>query len=783
MAHVFLARDETLRRAVVVKVLGIELGAGLSAERFAREIRLAAQLQEPHIVPVLSAGTTREGLPYYTMPFVPGESLRKRLSSGPLSIPEARSILRDVARALAYAHEQGVVHRDIKPENVLLAGDTAMVTDFGIAKAVGDARTREPNATATGTLTEAGTSLGTPAYMAPEQAAGDAVDHRADVYAWGVIAYELLAGQHPFAGRATAQRLIAAHLGETPRPLSGRRPDVPSALAALVMRCLEKDPSKRPQRAELLVSSLNDGDMRAGPRPRRAIVVVAAVLVVIAIGATFLVRSRTSESSRILATVRADSSLGPDSLRYASSLAVLPLANYSRDPAQEYFVDGMTDELTATLSKLQALRVIAHRSMLRFKASSQSVPEIARLLGVKYLVDGSVLQDGNRVRIRATLLDAATNAPLWTESFDRERRDVVALQREVALAIAREIEITLTPQDRARLADTLPVDPIAFDLYIKGTQARYKAIGERDYREAAQYFERAIARDSNYAPAYGGLASLQVLMGDGASARRSAEHARALNPTLAEAPMVLGMIRQLIDHDWPGAEEAFREAIRLNPGHAEAHHELSMHLMRLGRFDDARREGLRTLNLAPLTPRFEHGLGEIYFFAGRYGEAIAQANQLLALDSSYTAAYFILEWAYAQQGRFEEAERALRKCDGRDCAAAARGELGYVYALAGRRTEARRILEKLESQWEPRTGRAGNAVAIAAIHAALGERSQALDWLERGAGAGAFMVYVGINPAFRSLRDEPRFREVLRKVGLPEGFTVPLPAPAPPRAR
>ena len=530
MAHVFLARDETLGREVVVKVLPIELGAGLSAERFAREIRLAAQLQEPHIVPVLSAGTTREGLPYYTMPFVRGDSLRKRLSSAPLSILEATSILRDVARALVYAHEQGIVHRDIKPENVLLAGDTAVVTDFGIAKAVGDARTREPDATASGTLTEAGTSLGTPAYMAPEQAAGDAVDHRADLYAWGVIAYELLAGEHPFAGSTTAQRLIAAHLGETPRPLSARRHEVPSPLAALVMRCLEKDPAKRPQSAEALVSALNEGDLRAGPPSRRAIgaVVVAAMLAsVLAISATLLVRSRPSESSRIPASVSTDSSAAPDSLRYASSLAVLPLANYSRDPAQDYFVDGMTDELTATLSKLQALRVIAHRSMLQFKGSSQSVQEIARLLGVKYVVDGSVLQDENRVRIRATLLDAATNALVWTESFDRERRDVVALQREVALAIARQIELTLTPQDRVRLADTLPVDPVAFDLYLKGTQARHAAFGQVENREAARYFERAIARDSNYAPAYGGLASLQAIMGDGMAARRSAERARA----------------------------------------------------------------------------------------------------------------------------------------------------------------------------------------------------------------------------------------------------------------
>ena len=786
MAHVFLARDETLRRAVVVKVLPIELGAGASAERFAREIRLAAQLQEPHIVPVLSSGTTREGLPYYTMPFVRGESLRQRLSRGPLSIPEAMSILRDVARALAYAHEQGIVHRDIKPENVLLAGDTAVVTDFGIAKAVGEARAREPDAAASGTLTEAGTSLGTPAYMAPEQAAGDVMDHRGDLYAWGVVAYELFAGEHPFAGRATAQRLIAAHLGETPKPLSARRPEVPSALAALVMRCLEKDPAQRPQSAEALIASLNDGDNRVGPRPRRAIgapVLAGALFVAIAIGATLLVRSRASGSSRIPDAVRGDSSVGLDSLGWASSLAVLPLANYARDSAQEYFVDGMTDELTTTLSKLQALRVIAHRSVLPFKGSSQSVPEIARVLGVKYVVDGSVLHDGNRVRIRATLLDAATNRQVWTESFDRELRDVVALQREVALAIAREIEITLTPQDRARLADTLPVDPVAFDLYIRGTQARYKAFGERDNREAARYFERAIARDSTYAPAHSGLASIHALLGDGAAARRSAERARALDPTLAEAPMVLGMVRQFFDHDWRGAEEAFREAIRLNPGHAEAHHELSMHLMRLGRFDEARHEALRTLNLAPRTARFEHGLGEVHLFAGQYDEAIAQANKALALDSTFAPSYFLLAPAYAEQGRFDEAENALRQCDGRGCAREARGELGYVYARAGRRADAQRILDELKSERRQRAAGQGNAVDIATIHAALGEPTQALDWLERGVSDGVFMAYVAIRPAFRSLHDEPRFREVLRKVGLPDRFTVPATRPAPQSSR
>jgi Flp pilus assembly protein TadD len=234
--------------------------------------------------------------------------------------------------------------------------------------------------------------------------------------------------------------------------------------------------------------------------------------------------------------------------------------------------------------------------------------------------------------------------------------------------------------------------------------------------------------------------------------------------------MVLGMVHQLYDGKWSEAEEAFREAIRLNPGLAEPHHELSMHLMRLRRFDEARREALRTLNLAPLTPRFEHGLGEIHLFAGQYDDAIAQANKALALDSSYAAAYFILAPAYAQQGRFDLAESTLRKCDGRSCAAEARVELGRIYALAGRRGEAERILEELESKWTTHTAVQNYATPIATIHAALGERSQALDWLERGAATGAFMAYVGIDPAFRSLRNEPRFRAVLRKVGLPDSL-------------
>ena len=763
MARVFVAREEALARSVVVKVLPPELAEGLSAERFAREIRLAAQLQEPHIVPVLSAGATLGGLPYYTMPFVRGESLRARLRSGPILLDDALGMLRDVAMALAYAHKHGIVHRDIKPENVLLSGGTAVVTDFGIAKAVGAARTPEVDRTEAITLTQVGSSLGTPAYMAPEQSSGDLVDARADIYAWGVVAYEMLAGKHPFAGKTTAQQLIVAHLSEQPAPLSTTRADLPPALATLVMRCLAKDPARRPQIAEEIVASLKGVDTTARAPRLAKFAAGAAILVLVAFGGTLLARTRTRESPEAQTAARNDA---PTSA-YASSIAVLPLTNYSRDSAQDFFADGMTDELTTTLSKLQALHVIAHRSMLRYKRSERTVPDIARELGVKYVVDGSVRQDGDRVRISAKLVNAETNTHVWAESFDRERRDVLALQREVALAIAERIQGKLTPQDRLRLRDARQVDPVAFDLYLKGTQARYSAFRPADAREVIRYFERAVARDPAFASAHAGLGLMQVAVGDTAGARRSAEKARALEPSLAEGAMLLGMIRQNVDKDWAGAEAAMREAIRLKPGFAEAHHELSMLLMRLGQFDEAVREGKLAVYQAPATPRFEIGVGEVLVHAERYDDVLAAVERTLALDSTYGVAHGIRSYVYSLQGDVEKTRAALAKCDPRVCADFEHALLGHAYALRGDRAEALRRIDTLEARWKARGAESGAATGIAQVYAALGERERALHWLEKGLEAGEFMLYTGIDPALKSLRKEPRFRELLRKLKLP----------------
>jgi serine/threonine-protein kinase len=423
MSRVFVARDEALGRDVVVKVLAPDLAAGVSAERFAREIRLAAALQEPHIVPVLAAGATAEGLPYYTMPFVRGRSLRDRLHEGPVPAAEAVEILRDVAKALAYAHRQGVVHRDIKPENVLLHEGTAVVTDFGIAKAISASKTQAPG----GTLTQVGTSLGTPAYMAPEQAAGGEVDHRADLYAWGVMAYELLAGAHPFAGKASPQAMIVAHFVEMPAALDARAPHAPAGAAAIVMQCLAKEPEARPAgAADVLAAIAAPGStpvaFTAAPRP------------------------------------------------VERSVAVLPFESLSPDPADAFLADGLCEEIVTDLARLKAVRVIARNSAAQYKGTAKDARTVGRELGARHLLSGSVRRAGNALRVTAQLVDAEQGAQAWAERFSGTVDDVFEIQERIARQIVAALEVTLTPEEDRRLAVRSIQNVQAFEWYLRARQ-------------------------------------------------------------------------------------------------------------------------------------------------------------------------------------------------------------------------------------------------------------------------------------------------------------------------
>ena len=386
-------------------------------------------------------------------------------------------------------------------------------------------------------------------------------------------------------------------------------------------------------------------------------------------------------------------------------------------------------------------------------------------------MDGSVLRIGERVRIAVTLVDAATNAPVWADRFERDVRDVLRLRRDVALAVARAVAVALTPVDRERLAEARAVDPDAFHLYIKGTQIRYGYGKPADDGDAAEYFARAIAKDSSYAPAYAGLAFVETMKGNEPRARALADQSLALDPTLAEAHVVLGMIRQYIDRDLSGAEAAFRQAIRLNPGYAEAHLELSMLLMRRRRFADALQEAQRTLYLAPMSARFEIGVAEVFLYSGRYDEALVAADRALAIDSTNAGTYLVRAYAYGEQQLYDQAIEAARKCIALGWDVHGRSHLGYLYARAGRRVEAQRIAATLTSQRREReeSGLAvppDAATGIARVYAGLGDRARALDWLDRGVGTDSYQVYLGIDATFRSLHAEPRFRALLKKIGL-----------------
>ncbi|MGH7712866.1 MAG: protein kinase domain-containing protein, partial [Gemmatimonadaceae bacterium] len=424
MSRVFLAQDRALGRHVVVKVLSPDLLAGVNRERFKREIQLTARLQHPHIVPILSSGEV-DGIPYYMMPFEEGQSLRVRLArSGALPVSEAVSILRDVARALEFAHEKGIVHRDIKPENILLVGNTAAVADFGIAKAL--ATSRPAGGGEANTLTEIGVAIGTPQYMAPEQAAADdTVDHRADLYAFACVAYEVLTGEPPFVGSPSV--MIRAHFVTTPTPISAKRADVPEALATLIARCLEKDPNDRPANARELISVLD----RAASNGQ----------------------ARGSDDSHAEGSG-------------VFTLAVLPFTNLSPDADNEYLADGLTDELITDLSMLKTLRVISRQSAMRLKGSDKDVRTIARELGTRYVLTGGVRRSGADVRITAQLVDAQVDAQLWADKFSGSFSDMLVMQERLSRQIVDALRLRLTPADEQRMSHRSIADARAYDLYL-----------------------------------------------------------------------------------------------------------------------------------------------------------------------------------------------------------------------------------------------------------------------------------------------------------------------------
>jgi TolB-like protein/Tfp pilus assembly protein PilF/tRNA A-37 threonylcarbamoyl transferase component Bud32 len=774
MSRVFLASEMALHRQIVIKLLPPELAATVSTERFKREIQLAARLQHPHIVPLLTAGET-DGLPYFTMPFVEGESLRARLASrGELPVAEGVRVLREIASALAYAHAHGVVHRDIKPDNVLLSGGAAMVTDFGVAKALSASTNAEHSGSAIDAVTSLGVALGTPAYMAPEQASADPnVDHRADIYAFGVLAYELLTGQTPFSGR-TPQGLLAAHVTELPEPVQKRRAALPSALAALVMRCLEKRPADRPQTAEEIVHALDDlttpsvgmPPTSAGPstasmaarigRGRRTGYLVAlGALVVLAAGVVVVWQHSRGATTNATSEGR--------------SVAVLPFENIGSDTSNAYFSDGMTEEVMNALDEIPGLRVASRGSAFAFKGKAVDAREIGRRLGVTHIVEGSVRRAGGRLRLNARLVSTANNYEVWSKRYDRDVSDVFAVQDELARAIAGELDASLGGT-RATLTSSGTKNLAAYDLYLRGRYLwNHRTAAALDL--AARAFTEATRLDPSYALAYAGLGDVYAVYPQYAGRRKAeyagraeeaARKALALDSTLAEPHATLGLLAASYQrHD--EAERELRRAIAMKPSYATARHWYTLVLRRQGRLDESRVQFEEARRLDPLSPIIATVYATSFYFARDYQRAISELEQVLQLHPGFPEANRYLARTYERAGDLPRALATIQRAAAMS-GLAEQGDLGWILARMGRGREADSVLADARARAAP--GQATSST-FALIHLGRGRLDSAFVWLERAADDNdPAVIYAKVDPRFDELHSDPRFHALLKRMNV-----------------
>ncbi len=748
MATVYLAEDLKHHRKVAVKVLRPELAATLGPERFIREIQIAAGLTHPHILPLHDSGEADSFL-YYVMPYIEGESLRDRLDrEGKLSVEDGIRLTDQVASALSYAHEQGVVHRDIKPENILLAGDQAIVADFGIARAVQVAGGEK--------LTGTGLAIGTPAYMSPEQALGqEDVDGRSDVYALGCVVYETVSGHTPFEG-STPQALLAKHAVDTVPGLKASDPAIPVFVERAVEKALAKRPDDRFQSASTFAEALTSGTVvaRVGPMrwPRRVLAGAAGLALVAAAGWWLTMAG------------------GPAIER----LAVLPFTNLMNDSEREYLVQGMHSALINELGQAGVTVIGGVQSMMRYQNTQMTVREIATELDVDAVIDGSVFRMGDSVRIDARLVDGETEAQLWSQSYDTDVRNVLTLYRDVTRAIANEIQLALTPQVEARLADARPVNPEAYEAYLKGQVHRGK-FSSADLETAMQYFELALEKDPDYAPAYVGIAGVWgsrlqfgIVSRDEGRPRQKAAVLKAieLDSLLPEAHRTLASFRVWSEWDWDGGEAAFRRAIELKPNYPGAHAVYSHLLMILGRPDEAMEQIERALELDPFNDFFQAFYGMDLLFARRYDEANAQFQNALKTAPNNPMLHTGLQDAFHTQGRYDEALANRKAVFAADGERELEETLERSFAESGYREAMRRVAETRAAG----SGRTSvPPLGLAALFAHAGERERVLEWLEKAYEEhDPNLPYIGVIPLFDIVRDDPRFQDLLRRMNLPQ---------------